>query len=81
MARIRTAFPLSQSQRLSLLAAIIVLAALVILDFFVDHHGAFGIDGTPGFAAWFGFAAAVLAIALSIGWASLAAAKSRGRDD
>lgn len=36
-----------------------VLAALVALDLVVDHHPSFGIDGTFGFGAWYGFAACV----------------------
>lgn len=43
-----------------------VLAATVLADFVVDHHGGlFGIDGTFGFAAWFGFAACIVLIAFS----------------
>ncbi len=63
-----------------------VLVALVIADFFVTHHGAFGIDGTPGFAAWFSVLAASAAIALSLGFAALAwraetSAEQEGRDE
>jgi hypothetical protein len=36
-----------------------VLAALVALDLIVAHHPHFGIDGTFGFGAWFGFASCV----------------------
>ncbi|MDJ0950721.1 MAG: hypothetical protein QNJ94_17550 [Alphaproteobacteria bacterium] len=32
----------------------VVLALLVIADLFVHHHGAFGIDETFGFYAWYG---------------------------
>lgn len=39
-----------------------VLAATVIADFFVEHHPYFGIDGTFGFGAWFGFASCVVLI-------------------
>lgn len=35
----------------------VVLAVLVLLDLVVAHHPHFGIDGTFGFGAWFGFAA------------------------
>jgi hypothetical protein len=31
----------------------------VVADFLVEHDGAFGLDGTIGFAAWFGFASCV----------------------
>lgn len=42
--------------------SIAVLALLVAADFFVPHHPHFGIDGTPGFYAWFGFAACVVLV-------------------
>lgn len=35
------------------------LAALVVYDFFVEHHPHFGVDGWPGFGAWFGFLSCV----------------------
>lgn len=48
--------------------AVIVLAVLVLLDLVVKHHQYFGIDGTFGFAAWFGalitFALVLLALAV-----------------
>jgi hypothetical protein len=37
----------------------VLLAALVLLDLVVAHKPHFGIDGTFGFGAWFGFAACV----------------------
>lgn len=40
----------------------IILAFTVLADFFVEHHPHFGIDGTFGFAAWFGFAACVILV-------------------
>lgn len=44
-----------------------VLAVLALLDFAVPHHGNFALDGTFGFAAWFGafacFALVLLALA------------------
>lgn len=33
----------------------VILAAVVLADFAVEHHPYFGIDGTFGFGAWFGF--------------------------
>lgn len=62
-----------------------ILVALVVADFFIAHHAAFGIDGTPGFAAWFGLLAASAAIGLSLGFAALArraetSAEQEGRD-
>ncbi len=38
---------------------IAVLASTVLLDALVVHHSYFGIDGTFGFGAWFGFASCV----------------------
>ncbi len=32
----------------------ILLALSVLADFFVEHHPKFGIEGTFGFAAWYG---------------------------
>lgn len=37
----------------------VVLTLLVALDLVIDHHPHFGIDGTLGFSAWFGFGACV----------------------
>jgi hypothetical protein len=41
----------------------VVLAATILADLFIDHHGAFGIDGTIGFYAWYGFASCVVLVA------------------
>lgn len=45
--------------RLLWIASIAVLAVLVLLDLVIEHHPHFGIDGTFGFGAGFGFAACV----------------------
>lgn len=41
-----------------------VLAALAVsslaADFFIDHHGKFGVDGTIGFYAWYGALSALV---------------------
>ncbi|MCX5479185.1 hypothetical protein OSH08_09230 [Kaistia geumhonensis] len=50
----------------------VLLVVLVGCDFLVSHHPAFGIDGTPGFAAWYGIVASISAIALATGWARIA---------
>lgn len=42
--------------------ASVVLAALVALDLVVEHDPHFGLDGTFGFGAWYGFAACVVLI-------------------
>ena len=41
------------------IGSIVVLAGLVLLDLVIEHHPHFGIDGTFGFGAWFGFLACV----------------------
>ncbi|MGH1417806.1 MAG: hypothetical protein ACRBCJ_03005 [Hyphomicrobiaceae bacterium] len=38
------------------------LAVLVLLDLVVEHHPHFGIDGTFGFGAWFGFVSCVILV-------------------
>lgn len=40
----------------------LVLAATVLLDFLVVQRPYFGLDGSFGFAAWFGFASCVAMI-------------------
>jgi hypothetical protein len=49
--------------------AVAVLAVLVLLDLVVKHYRHFAIDGTFGFAAWFGALAcfALIFLALAIG--------------
>ena len=44
---------------------IAVLAFTVIADLFIEHHPHFGIDGTFGFGAWFGFASCIVLIVLA----------------
>ena len=44
---------------------IAVLAATVAAEVFVTHEAHFGIDGTFGFHAWFGFLACAVMIALA----------------
>ena len=50
------------SIRLMWIVFIAVLALTVLADFFIDHHGAFGIDGTIGFYAWYGFLSCVVLV-------------------
>ena len=45
----------------------IVLALTVLMDLLVSHHPYFGLDGTLGFGAWFGFASCVVLIAVAKG--------------
>jgi hypothetical protein len=44
------------------LAFLVVLAATVAADLFIDHQGVFGIDGTVSFFAWYGFLACVVLV-------------------
>ncbi len=53
------------SIRLMWIVFIVVLALTVAGDFFVEHHPHFGIDGTFGFGAWYGFVSCVLLVFLS----------------
>lgn len=48
-----------------------VLAGLVLLDLVVPKHPHFGIDGTFGFGAWYGFGACVLMVLVSRGIGSI----------
>ena len=40
----------------------VILAALVSPDLVVTHHPLFGLDGTFGFGAWFGFLSCVVLV-------------------
>ena len=44
---------------------IAILALTVLADFFVEHHPHFGLDGTFGFGAWFGFISCVVLVFFS----------------
>lgn len=44
---------------------IAILAATVVAEFFVQPHGYFGLDGTFGFNAWYGFATCVAMIVIA----------------
>ncbi len=39
-----------------------ILALTVLADLVVHHHPHFGVDGTFGFAAWFGFVSCVVLV-------------------
>jgi len=51
--------------------AVAILAALVLLDLVVKHYRHFAIDGTFGFAAWFGALACCTLILLALAVGSL----------
>lgn len=53
--------------RLLWYAGIAILAVTVLSDLFVEHHPHFGIDGTFGFAAWWGFLSCVVLVAFAKG--------------
>lgn len=46
---------------------ILFLALLVALDLVVVHHPHFGIDGTFGFGAWYGFLSCVVMVLVAKG--------------
>jgi len=52
-----------QTVRYLWLGFIGVLAVVVAADLFITHHPHFGIDGTFGFGAWFGFLSCVILVA------------------
>ena len=58
-----------------------VLAALVLLDLVVKHYRYFAIDGTFGFAAWFGALACAALIVLALAIGSLLHRPERTYDD
>jgi hypothetical protein len=43
----------------------VVLAATVLMDLVIEHHPYFGLDGTFGFGAWFGFLSCVAMVAFA----------------
>ena len=45
----------------------VVLGAVVLIDLAVVHHPYFGMDGTFGFGAWFGFFSCVALVLLAKG--------------
>jgi UPF0716 family protein affecting phage T7 exclusion len=47
------------------IAFIAILAVTLLLDLVITPHPHFGLDGTFGFAAWFGFVSCVALVALS----------------
>lgn len=67
-------------QRRIALAAAILLVVLVGVDLTLEHHPYFGIDGTPGFGAWFGALSALVSIALAIVWGAVGHREERPDD-
>jgi hypothetical protein len=56
----------SSTIRLLWIGFVVVLAATLVPDLFMDHHGEFALDGTIGFGAWFGFVSCVALVFGSI---------------
>lgn len=48
--------------RLLWIVFVVVLAATILAELFVDRHGYFGMDGTFGFNAWYGLVTCVAMI-------------------
>jgi hypothetical protein len=44
------------------IAFAVALVAVVLADLAIEHHPYFGLDGTFGFGAWFGFGSCVVMI-------------------
>lgn len=51
--------------RLLWVGFIVILVLTVVPDLFIDHHAEFGLEGTIGFGAWFGFGACVILVLVS----------------
>ena len=62
--KISEEYRLARPQTIRMLwgAFAVLLCATVLADLFIDHHGKFGIDGTFGFYAWYGFLSCVLLV-------------------
>ena len=54
-----------QSIRMLWWLFIALLVVTVLSDFFIEHKPYFGIDGTFGFAAWFGFLSCIVLVAFA----------------
>ena len=48
--------------RLIWIWSIIILVLLVLGDFLFHHHSYFGLDGTFGFGAWYGFISCIVLV-------------------
>lgn len=60
---------------------ICALAGLVLLDLAVKHYRYFAVDGTFGFAAWFGTLATFALVLLALAVSSLVRAPEETYDD
>lgn len=59
----------------------VMLAGLVLADFFVDAHPSFGVDGTFGSYAWYGLISCVAMILVAKGLGVLLKRKDDYYDD
>ena len=46
-------------------AMLVILAATVVVELLTEHHPVFGVDGSFGFNAWFGFGSCIFLIVLA----------------
>lgn len=53
--------------RLLWIVLISVLAILTLMDFVIEHHPHFGLDGTFGFFSWYGFITCVAMVIFAKG--------------
>jgi hypothetical protein len=67
--------------RLLAVLGVLVLAATLVPDVFMDHHSEFGLDGTIGFGAWFGFVSCVVMVLFAKGLAALVKRRDDHYDD
>ncbi|BCP52772.1 hypothetical protein K32_13890 [Kaistia sp. 32K] len=72
---------MEHTRRRILIGLLLLLALLVGADFFVEHHASFWIEGTPGFASWFGLSSAAAAVAVAWGWGKLMRRPGERADD
>ncbi len=59
----------------------VVLAITVLFDLMVDQHEVFGVEGSFGFAAWYGFAVCVVMISFAKGLGLFLKRSDRYYDD
>lgn len=67
--------------RLLWIVSMAVLAVTVLADLLIDRKGKFGIDGTIGFYAWYGFLSCVVLVASAKGLGVLLRRKDTYYDD
>ncbi len=58
-------FDKKENLKLFLRIFYIILALLLLVDFFIEKHSAFGFDGVPNFFAAYGFISCVLLVLIA----------------